>query len=51
MYLAVEYAMSQSLEMFLLVVEAEDRVAEKDASELLLRDRRHATGELLELQL
>ena len=43
--------MSQSLEMFLLVVDAEDRVAEQDASELFLRDRRHATGELLELQL
>ena len=51
MYLAVKDAVSQSLQVLLLVVTAEDCVAKKDPRKLFLCDGQHAFGELVELQL
>ena len=51
MYLAVEDAVAQSLQVLLLVVTAEDGVAQEDPRKLLLRDGQHALGELVEFQL
>ena len=50
-YLAVQDAVSQSRQMLLLIVTAEDCVAKKDPRKLFLCDGQHAFGELIELQL